>query len=71
MGGYEKGRILIKKIQVFLAIHGGYVLENTVKTNAIYLAVIGLGYRFFVLDCLPLAQSLSRTLSRKQFEISH
>jgi len=43
----------------------------TVKTKAMYLAVIGLGYRFFVLDRLPLAQSLSRMLSRKRYTISY
>jgi hypothetical protein len=43
---------------------------NTVKTKAMYLSVIGLGYHFFVLDRLPLAQSLSRMLTRKRFKIT-
>ncbi len=44
------------------------VSYNTVKTKAMYLSVIGLGYHFFVLDRLTLAQSISRMLSRKRFK---
>ncbi len=46
------------------------LLTITVKTKAMYLSVIGLGYSSFVLDRLPLAQSLSRMLSRKRFKIT-
>ncbi len=44
--------------------------DDTVRTNAIYVAVIAIDFRGLFLDRLPICRLLVRTLSGKRFKVS-